>query len=91
MKTISEEPHHAGSANSRKVAEYILAKFKEFELDARIEEFEALMPYPKERVVEMIQPTHFRLQLKSRSSRKTKTRRIWDSFPRSTRTPPMAT
>src|SRR5258708_34635186 len=49
MKTISEEPHHAGSANSKKVAEYILAKFKEWGLDARIEEFEALMPTPKER------------------------------------------
>src|ERR1700692_4752395 len=52
MKTMSEEPHHAGSPNSRKNAEYILAKFKEFGLDAHIEEFEALMPYPVERVVE---------------------------------------
>src|SRR5438552_3352447 len=64
MKTISEEPHHAGSPNSRKVAEYILGKFKEWSLDARIEEFEALMPTPKERAVEMIEPTHYRLQLK---------------------------
>lgn len=64
MKTMSEEPHHAGSPMSRKNAEYILAKFKEFGLDAHIEEFEALMPYPTERVVELMQPTHFRLQLK---------------------------
>ncbi len=64
MKAISEEPHHAGSPNSKKVAEYILAKFKEWGLDARIEEFEALMPTPKERAVEMILPTRYRLQLK---------------------------
>src|SRR5258708_4219782 len=36
MKTMSEEPHHAGSPNSRKVAEYILAKFKSWGLDARL-------------------------------------------------------
>src|SRR5271169_2297892 len=58
MKTISEEPHHAGSPNSKKVAEYILAQFKSWGLDAHLEEFEALMPYPKERVVELIAPTH---------------------------------
>ncbi len=64
MKFISEEPHHAGHPNSKKVAEYILAKYKSWGLDARLEEFEALMPYPKERVVELMQPTHYRLQLK---------------------------
>jgi len=28
MKAISAEPHHAGSAGSRKVADYVLGKFK---------------------------------------------------------------
>src|SRR6476646_4037542 len=46
MQAISEEPHHAGSPGSRKVADYVLAKFKSWGLDASIEEFSALMPYP---------------------------------------------
>ncbi len=64
MKFMSEEPHHAGHPNSKRVAEYILAKYKSWGLDAHLEEFEALMPYPKERSVEMTAPTHYRMQLK---------------------------
>ena len=64
MKTITAEPHHAGSAGSRKVAEYILAKFKSWGLNANIEQFEALMPYPTERVVELVEPEKYVAALK---------------------------
>ena len=37
MRTITAEPHHAGSAGSRKVAEYIHAKFRSWGLNAVIE------------------------------------------------------
>jgi N-acetylated-alpha-linked acidic dipeptidase len=53
---IAAQPHHAGSPRSKTVAEYILGMFKEWGLDARIEEFEALMPYPTVRQVEVISP-----------------------------------
>src|SRR5689334_2486136 len=56
MRTITAEPHHAGSPASRHVAEFILGKFKSWGLDASIEQFEALMPYPTERIVELIEP-----------------------------------
>src|SRR6478609_1938862 len=59
MRTITAEPHHAGSPNSKKVADYVLAKFKSWGLDANIEEFEALMPFPTERVVELVGPDHY--------------------------------
>jgi N-acetylated-alpha-linked acidic dipeptidase len=59
MRTITAEPHHAGSPNSKKVAEYVLAKFKSWGLEANIEEFEALMPFPTERVVELVGPDHY--------------------------------
>jgi len=59
MRVISAEPHHAGSPGSRKVAEYVLGKFKSWGLDASIEEFSALMPYPVERKVEMIGPEKY--------------------------------
>jgi N-acetylated-alpha-linked acidic dipeptidase len=63
MKTISEHPHHAGSPASRTVAEYIQSREKSWGLDATIESFEALMPYPTERVVEMIEPDRYVLTL----------------------------
>ena len=63
MKRITERPHHAGSPASRDVAEYILGQFKSWGLDATIETFEAMMPFPTERVVEMVAPEPFRLKL----------------------------
>jgi N-acetylated-alpha-linked acidic dipeptidase len=64
MRATASEPHHAGSPGSRKVAEYILEKFKAFGLEARIEAFEALMPYPTERLLEMTGPEHYVAELK---------------------------
>ena len=64
MERMSAVPHHAGSPGGKAVAEYALAQFKEWGLDARIEEFDALIPYPTSRSLEMTAPTHFRAQLK---------------------------
>ena len=64
MQAIAAEPHAAGSPASRKVAEYILAQFKSYGLNASIEQFEALMPYPTERVLEMVGPERYTAQLK---------------------------
>jgi N-acetylated-alpha-linked acidic dipeptidase len=64
MRTIAAEPHHAGSPGSRKVAEYILGKFKSWGLNAAIEPSEALMPYPVERVVELVAPERYTALLK---------------------------
>ena len=64
MRTITAEPHHAGSPGSRKVAEYILAKFKSWGLSATIEQSEALMPFPVERVVELVAPERYTALLK---------------------------
>src|SRR4051794_30078973 len=46
MQAITEEPHHAGSPGSRKVAEYIVGKFKSWGLDARIGRAKPLPPSP---------------------------------------------
>ena len=56
MRLLSEEPHEAGTDRSLRVAEAIVAKFRAAGLDARIERFEALMPRPVERRLEMIAP-----------------------------------
>ena len=64
MRVITAEPHHAGSPGSRKVAEYILDKFKRWGLNATIEQSEALMPFPVERVVELVAPERYTATLK---------------------------
>ncbi|MFL6352883.1 MAG: transferrin receptor-like dimerization domain-containing protein [Bryobacteraceae bacterium] len=64
MGVISSAPHNAGSPRSKAVAEYILGTFKEWGLDAQIEEFEALMPYPTLRQVEVLGPKRYVAKLK---------------------------
>src|SRR6202171_773918 len=64
LERMSREPHHAGSAASRAVAEYALGLFREFGLDAHIEEFEALLPYPTARSLDLISPVKFHASLK---------------------------
>ncbi|HEU0120586.1 MAG TPA: M28 family peptidase [Bryobacteraceae bacterium] len=63
MKHMAAEPHHAGSTAGRNVAHYALGLFKKFGFDARIETFEVLLPYPKERTVELVGPTSYKLRL----------------------------
>jgi len=64
LERMAKVPHHAGSAASAAVAEYGLGLFKEFGLDAHIENFEALIPYPTARALEMVSPVKFRAALK---------------------------
>jgi len=63
MRRLAARPHHVGSAYGRENAEWILARFREWGWDAQIETFEVLFPTPKERLVEMIAPTRFKLAL----------------------------
>jgi N-acetylated-alpha-linked acidic dipeptidase len=59
MRRLSARPHHVGSAYDKDNAEWILAHFKEWGLDAHIERFDVLFPTPKIRVLEMVAPTKF--------------------------------
>ena len=59
MQRLSARPHHVGSPYDKDNAEWILARFKEWGLDARIETFDVLFPTPKERAVELVEPTRF--------------------------------
>jgi N-acetylated-alpha-linked acidic dipeptidase len=59
MQRLSARPHHVGSPYDKQNAEWILAQFKSWGLDAQIETFDVLFPTPKERVLELIAPTKF--------------------------------
>jgi N-acetylated-alpha-linked acidic dipeptidase len=63
MKRMSARPHHVGSPYDKDNAEWILARFKEWGLDAHIETFNVLFPTPKVRLLEMTGPTKFTAKL----------------------------
>ena len=63
MRRLSAFPHNLGSPEGAKNAEWILARFQEWGLDAHIETFDVLFPTPKERVVELVEPVTFRASL----------------------------
>jgi len=63
MERLSARPHHVGSPYDKDNAEWMLAKFKAWGWDAEIETFTVLYPTPKERVLELVAPTHFTAKL----------------------------
>jgi N-acetylated-alpha-linked acidic dipeptidase len=63
MRVLSARPHHLGSPYDKHNAEWILARFKEWGWDARIETYDVLFPTPKERVLELVAPTKFKATL----------------------------
>ena len=63
MQRLSARPHHVGSPYDKDNAEWIAAKLKSWGLDATIENFDVLFPTPKDRLVEMVEPTKFTAKL----------------------------
>jgi N-acetylated-alpha-linked acidic dipeptidase len=63
MQRLAARPHHVGSPYDKDNADWMLAKFKEWGLDANIESFDVLFPTPKVRIVELVEPTRFTLKL----------------------------
>jgi len=63
MQRLAARPHHVGSPYDKDNAEWMLAKFKEWGLEANIESFDVLFPTPKVRVVELVEPTKFTAKL----------------------------
>src|SRR5213593_4243223 len=63
MRRLSARPHHVGSPYDKANADWILAKFKSYGLDAQLETFDVLFPTPLERVLELVEPTKFRARL----------------------------
>jgi N-acetylated-alpha-linked acidic dipeptidase len=59
MQRLTAHPHHVGSPYDKDNADWLLAQFKSYGWDAHIETFYVLFPTPKERAVELLEPTHF--------------------------------
>ncbi len=63
MERLAAHPHNVGSPYDNENAQWILAQFKSWGLDAHIETFDVLFPTPKERKLEMLSPSRFEAQL----------------------------
>src|SRR5438034_4599313 len=63
MDRIAAKPHHAGSPGSKAVADYLSTQLTEWGFDTRIETFQALIPYPTTRTLEMTAPVRFKAKL----------------------------
>lgn len=64
IKELSAVPHNLGSAGDRAVAEKILARYKSYGLNARLQTYYVLYPTPKTRILELTQPVHYTALLK---------------------------
>jgi N-acetylated-alpha-linked acidic dipeptidase len=63
MERLSARPHHVGSPYDKDNAEWILSTWKSWGLDAHIETFDVLFPTPKERAVELLEPSRYTAKL----------------------------
>jgi N-acetylated-alpha-linked acidic dipeptidase len=54
--TLTQSPHVAGTPNDYKTAQYVIGQFREAGLDARLVEYEVLLPMPKEVKVDLVEP-----------------------------------
>jgi N-acetylated-alpha-linked acidic dipeptidase len=59
MERLSARPHHVGSAYGKSNAEWLRDQFASYGWDAKIEEYRVLFPTPKERRLELVEPTRF--------------------------------
>ncbi|UYQ94886.1 M28 family peptidase [Chitinophaga horti] len=64
IRLLSAKPHAIGSAQGKLVAEQILAQFKSYGWDAKIETYHVLFPTPKERVLELTGPVKYKAVLR---------------------------
>jgi len=59
MEHLAARPHQLGSPYDKANAEWILQHFKDWGWDAHLETFQVLFPTPKQRRVELVEPTHY--------------------------------
>ncbi|WP_036602483.1 transferrin receptor-like dimerization domain-containing protein [Olivibacter sitiensis] len=64
VKLLADRPHHLGSARGKEVAELILAWFKQYGWQAKLETYHVLFPTPVERELQLLSPTPFTALLK---------------------------
>lgn len=63
LKHLTRHPNHVGSPGAKANAEWIAERFRSWGFDTRIDVYYPLFPTPRERLVELVAPTRYRLKL----------------------------
>ncbi len=63
MKKMTEKPHWVGTPFGEENAKWMKKQFESWGYDARIETYQVLFPYPKVRLLELIEPEPFTASL----------------------------
>jgi N-acetylated-alpha-linked acidic dipeptidase len=81
LQNLSSQPNQVGSPHDKANADFLLAQFKNWGWDARIETFDVLYPTPKEELVEMTAPTTFKASLREPAVRGDRTSTLGGALP----------
>ena len=57
MRTLSERPHHVGSAHNRDNVDYLAQLFEQWGYQVQLASYEVLFPTPKRRRLRLLEPT----------------------------------
>jgi len=63
LEQMSSQPNQVGSPHDKANADFMLARFKEWGWDARIETFDVLYPTPKSLALELVAPVSYKARL----------------------------
>jgi len=63
MRTLSERPHHVGSAHNRDNVDYLAQLFEQWGYQVQLASYEVLFPTPKRRRLRLLEPTPFEASL----------------------------
>jgi N-acetylated-alpha-linked acidic dipeptidase len=64
LAALTEEPHVAGTPAEKKLADYVLARFKEFGLAAELVRYEVFLNHPKHVSLKLLSPVEEELKLR---------------------------
>ena len=64
LAALTEEPHVAGTPAEKKLADYVLARFKEFGLDAELVRYDVFLNHPKHVSLKLVSPVEEDLKLR---------------------------
>jgi N-acetylated-alpha-linked acidic dipeptidase len=64
LAQLTEEPHVAGTPEEKKVAEFVLGRFKEFGLQAEMTRYDVFLNHPKQVSLKLTAPVDLELQLR---------------------------
>jgi N-acetylated-alpha-linked acidic dipeptidase len=67
LAALTEEPHVAGTPAEKKVADYVLARFKQFGLSAEIVRYDVFLNHPTHVALKLVAPVEEELKLREDS------------------------